>query len=95
MDMDLGTILSLVKQKAGISTTARDGYITSCIKAVLDRCKNVYGISLDVNRHDHIYFVADYVYWLYKRNENPQGDLARPPWLQRDLNNLRLKGALS
>ena len=87
--MDEALILTLVKQRLGFSSTARDAYLQHIIKSVLDNLVRVRGISLDPERYDHIFFVVKYAVWEYQSKE--KGEVGIPPWMRLELNNLRMK----
>lgn len=84
-------VLPIVKGRLGISTEARDGYLTSIIQGVVDELNYQLGIKLNEARFDHVMFVADYAEYRYSnrdtpRNQNGRGEM--PRHLQWRLHNL-------
>lgn len=69
------TILKLVKQKLGISTSVRDDYLNAIIKSVIDMLDRVYHIKYTHDNLDLQMFVVDYVAYRYDNKNN--NDLPR------------------
>ncbi len=85
--MDVGAILSLVKQRLGIMSDVRDEYLTARIKAVLDELEREKGVKLDPSDYNHILFVVDYTTWKYQSVES---GAAMPRFIQFALHNLMI-----
>lgn len=88
--MDVAAILLLVKGRLGMTSTARDGYITAMIDGILSELEEVQGLTLSSDRPDHIMFVVDYTHYRYI---NPDGTVKMPRNLQFRLHNLIIKKA--
>jgi len=80
--------LNLVKARLGISTTARDAYLTAIIEGVVSELTQIQGIALNENIPSHLMFVADYAEFRYSNREHP----AMPRMLQFRLHNLMISG---
>lgn len=78
--------LELLKARLGISTTARDPYLTMIIEGIEDELLSVQGIALDSGNSSHLMFVVDYAEYRYSNRDNP----AMPRHLQWRLHNLML-----
>lgn len=88
--MDTSTVLELVKARLGISTTARDSYITSIIDGVIAELEEEKGLLLDGNSPHHLMFVVDYATWRYQSVKEPfqTSEQKLPRHLQFRLHNL-------
>lgn len=78
------TALSLIKARLGISTTARDSYLTAIIEGVIKELNSIQGISIDETDKSHIMFVVDYSEYRYSNRDTP----ILPRHLQFRLHNL-------
>lgn len=78
--------LELLKARLGISTTARDSYLTMIIEGIEDELISVQGIALDSGNSSHLMFVVDYAEYRYSNRDNPM----MPRHLQWRLHNLML-----
>lgn len=81
-------ILTLVKQRLGITSNARDIYLQHIIKGVIDNLTKIRGIALTPDRNDHLFFVVRYAVWEY---QNKDKDAGMPIWLRLELNNIMMK----
>lgn len=81
--------LELLKARLGISTTARDSYLTMIIEGIEDELISVQGIALDSGNSSHLMFVVDYAEYRYSNRDNPM----MPRHLQWRLHNLMLGSA--
>lgn len=78
--------LELLKARLGISTTARDSYLTMIIEGIEDELISVQGITLDSGNSSHLMFVVDYAEYRYSNRDKPM----MPRHLQWRLHNLML-----
>lgn len=83
--MNRVTVLEIVKQRLGISTTVRDTYLYAIIDGVIDELTNEKGLALDPASPQHLVFVADFVAWRYQSRDSAGG---MPRDLQYRLHNL-------
>lgn len=67
----VATALLLIKARLGISTAARDSYLTAIIEGVIKELNSIQGISIDETDKSHIMFVVDYSEYRYSNRENP------------------------
>lgn len=81
------TVLQLLKDRIGISTSSRDSVLFAIIDGIIDECKAVYGIELKEERYDHILLVLDWATWKYNHPE----DGVIPRSIRFRLNNLMVK----
>lgn len=85
--MDIATILSLVKERLGIKTNARDTYLGAIIEGILKELEDEKGLVLDDANPYHLMFVVDYTTWRYQ-NRDSEGSM--PRHLQFRLHNLMI-----
>lgn len=85
--MDKQLILTLIKQRLGITSTVRDAYLLAIIESSLSNLENLRGVSLRLDRPDHMFFIVAYTVWVYQSKDS-SGDM--PKHLRYDLNNLIL-----
>jgi len=83
--MGPGTVLAIVKQRLGISTTVRDTYLLAIIDGVISELKNEKGLAIDLASPNHLVFVADFAGWRYQSRDSAAG---MPRDLQYRLHNL-------
>ncbi len=83
--MDTATILELVKDRLGISTTARDTYLISIIESVIRELEDEKEITINYEDMRHTMFITDFVAWRYKSRDETG---AMPRHLQFRLHNL-------
>lgn len=88
--MEVGTILTLVKARLGISSTVRDTYITAIINGVIKELEDEKGLVLVGTNPNHIIFIVDYVSWRYQSRDS---DGSVPRHIQFRLHNLIIKQA--
>lgn len=81
-----GQALILLKARLGISTDARDVYLSMIIEGIEDELLNIQGITLDSYDSSHLMFVVDYAEYRYSNRDNP----TMPRHLQWRLHNLML-----
>ena len=81
------TVLQLLKDRIGISTSSRDSVLFAIIDGIIDECKAVHGIELEEERYDHILLVLDWATWKYNHPE----DGVIPRSIRFRLNNLMVK----
>lgn len=87
--MDENKILSLLKQRLGISSNKRDEYLQAIIDGVVSELETVQGITIDQDNEAHVLFVIDYSDWRY----NSRGeDGSMPMHIRWRLNNLYVQG---
>jgi hypothetical protein len=86
--MDAVTILPFLKSRMGLTSSARDEYLTKRIEATLDELENEKGLSLDSESPNHLMFVVDYTEWQYKTVGKQEG---MPRHLQLRLHNLMIR----
>lgn len=88
--MDVAVILPLVKSRLGLSSTARDTYLTAIINAVLKELEDEKGLTLAADNSNHLMFVVDYATWRYQSRDS---DTGMPRHLQFRLHNLMIHQA--
>jgi hypothetical protein len=85
--MDTPTVVALVKQRLGISSTVRDTYLTAIVDGVTKELEDENGlVLLDANPY-HLLFVCDYATWRYQSRDS---EGAMPRHLQFRLHNLMI-----
>ena len=85
--MDTALFLSLVKARLGLTSTARDTYLTAIINSVITELEDEKGLTLDSANANQLMFVVDYATW---RHLNRDSDKGMPRHLQFRLHNLIL-----
>lgn len=88
--MDISTILSHVKSRLGINSTARDSYITFIINSVISELSNIQGLTLNSSDTHHMMVIVDYAEWRYRNAGSKEG---MPRFIQFELHNLIIKQA--
>jgi len=83
--MNVAEMLNLAKAKLGITTMARDTFLTAIIDSVIDELVNEKGLALDSTSPNHLMFVVDYAVWRY---QNRDGNTGLPRHLQFRLHSL-------
>lgn len=83
MDEDL--ILSLVKERLGIRTAVRDGYLAAIVRGIIRELEDEKGIKLDADNANHLMFCVDLATWRYQSRDSVG---AMPRHLQFRLHNL-------
>lgn len=83
--MDEELILSLVKDRLGLRSTVRNGYIAAIIKGVISELEEEKGLALNSANFSHVMFIVDYSTWYYQNRDNTGG---LPRHLQFRLHNL-------
>ena len=83
--MGPATVLTIVKQRLGLSTAARDTYLLAIIDGVIAELKNEKGLAIDLASPNHLVFVADFAVWRYQSRDSAGG---MPRDLQYRLHNL-------
>lgn len=83
--MNTATILTLIKQRLGISSNVRDSYINAIIEGVITELEDEKGINLELENMNQIMFIVDYATWRY---QNRDSDTGLPRNLQWRLHNL-------
>lgn len=87
--MDEALILQLVKDKLLIRTsTARDSYIGSIIKSIVNEMQDEQGIVLDAANYTQVMFIVDYAEWRYSNKSE-----SMPRNLQFRLHNIMIHNA--
>lgn len=71
--MDTAEVLGLIKARLGLTSTARDGYITAIINGVLTELQDEKGLLLDGSNPYHLMFVVDFATWRYQNRDNDAG----------------------
>ncbi|HCP14826.1 MAG TPA: hypothetical protein DIT32_03485 [Peptococcaceae bacterium] len=71
--MDSSTVVSLVKERMGIKTTARDTYLTAIADGVIKELEDEKGLVLDGANPYHLIFVVDYATWRYQNRDSDTG----------------------
>lgn len=83
--MDIDNILTLVKYQLGISTEARDTYLTAIINGIIAELEGQQGITLDNTDMSQVMFIVNYAVWRYQARDSTG---ALPRHLQFRLHNL-------
>jgi len=83
--MDTATVTSLVKERLGIKTAARDTYLTAISDGVIKELEDEKGLVLDGANSYHLLFVVDYATWRYQSRDK---DTGMPRHLQYRLHSL-------
>lgn len=83
--MNTATIMSLVKDRLGIKTDARDTYLAAIVEGVVKELEDEKGLALDGANPYHLMFVVDYATWRYQSRDS-EGSM--PRHLQYRLHNL-------
>lgn len=83
--MDITTVLHLIKARLGISSAARDVYITNIIESIIKELEDEKGLALDGANPYHLMFLVDFATWRY---QNRDTELSMPRHLQYRLHNL-------
>ena len=81
-------ILAIVKAKRGITSSARDPYLTAIINGIIDELQKEQGIVINETSQAHLMFIADYAEYRYSNRDNP----VMPRHLRFRLNNLKISG---
>jgi len=79
------TALELVKSRIGITSKARNEYLTAIIESVISELEDVQGLSIDLDSPHVLMFVVDYATWRYQNRDSHDG---MPRHLQFRLHNL-------
>ena len=82
------TVLQLLKDRIGISTSSRDSVLFAIVDGIIDECKAVHGIELTEEKYSDILFVLDWATWKYNHPED--GEIPRS--IRFRLNNRMIKG---
>ncbi len=82
------TVLQLLKDRIGISTSSRDSVLFAIVDGIIDECKTVHGIELTEEKYSDILFVLDWATWKYNHPED--GEIPRS--IRFRLNNRMIKG---
>lgn len=88
--MNSAAVVALVKARIGITTTARDVYLTAIADGVIKELEDEKGLVLDGANPYHLMFVVDFCTWRY---QNRDSDTGMPRHLQFRLHNLIIKRA--
>lgn len=88
--METTTILQLVKDRLGIRSNLRDGYLLAIIEGIISELEDVQGLVLDSTSPNHLIFIVDYAAWRYENAGKQEG---MPRHLQFRLHNLVIKKA--
>jgi len=83
--MDKETVLNLVKARIGITSGARDEYLTAIISGVKKELEDLQGLSIELDNPFILMFVVDYATWRYQNRDSHDG---MPRHLQFRLHNL-------
>lgn len=83
--MDMNLIVTMIKARLGITSNARDTYITAIANAVVTELEDEKGLALDGANPYHLMFVVDYATWRYQNRDTME---AMPRHLQFRLHNL-------
>lgn len=78
-------VLELVKARIGITSKARDEYLTVIIESVVSELEDVQGLSVDLDSPHVLMFVVDLATWRYQNRDSHDG---MPRHLQFRLHNL-------
>ena len=83
------TALNLLKQKLGITSDARDVFLSAILSGIKSEMQRVHGIQLDESNPAHLMFLVDYADWRY----TSRGEMgAMPEHLTFRLKNLYVQG---
>lgn len=85
--MDTALIVSVVKERLGIRTNIRDGYLTFIAQGVVRELEDEKGVTLKSDDANHFMFCVDYATWRYQSRDS---DKAMPRHLQFRLHNLMI-----
>lgn len=85
--MDAATVVSLVKERLGIKSSARDTYLTAIVDGVLEELEDEKGLAIDLANPYQLIFAVDYATWRYQSRDS---DAGMPRHLQYRLHNLCL-----
>lgn len=66
--MNIQQIVELVKASKGITSTARDTYLTAIVEAVVKELTDEKGLLLESSNPHHLMFCVDYAKWRYEVN---------------------------
>lgn len=83
--MDINLIVSLVKERLGLTSTVRDTYLTAIANSIVVELEDEKGLALDGANPYHLMFVVDYATWRYQSRDS---DTGMPRHLQYRLHNL-------
>ena len=87
--MDAATVVSLVKERLGIKSSARDTYLTAIVDGVLEELEDEKGLAIDLANPYHLIFVVDYATWRYQSvTDDYKYGASMPRHLQYRLHNL-------
>lgn len=64
------TVLQLLKDRIGISTSSRDSVLFAIIDGIINECNEVHGIYLTEERASDVLFVLDWATWKYNHPED-------------------------
>lgn len=83
--LNVEAVLELVKARIGITSKARDEYLTVIIESVVSELENVQGLSINLDSPHFLMFVVDFSTWRYQNRDSHDG---MPRHLQFRLHNL-------
>lgn len=83
--MDINLIVSLVKERLGLTSTVRDTYLTAIANSIVVELEDEKGLALDGANPYHLMFVVDYATWRYQSRDESG---AMPRHLQFRLHNM-------
>lgn len=82
--------LSLLKQKLGITSNARDDFLNAILNGIQKELDQVHGIKLDSSDPAHLMFLVDLADWRY----TSRGEMgSMPEHLMFRLKNLYIRGS--
>ena len=64
--MNIQEIVALLKASLGITTTARDTYLTAIVNGIVKELEDEKGLVLVGTNPNHLMFCVDYAKWRYK-----------------------------
>lgn len=91
--MDIGSVVTLVKERLGIRSSVRDTYLIAITESVVKELEDEKGLLLDGDNPYHLMFVCDYATWRYQsvsalQTTSTSQQLSMPRHLQYRLHNL-------
>lgn len=76
--------LALLKANLGITTTARDDYLTAILTSVQNELEKQKGVEFSEENQTHLMFLVDYAAWRYRN----RGESILPRNLKYRLHNI-------
>lgn len=87
MANDKTTVMGVVKERLGITSTVRDTYLLAIADSVIDELATEKGLTLNLDSPSQFMFVVDYACWRYQSRDAATG---MPRHIQYRLHNLMI-----